>query len=187
MRNKSQGELCSARNGLAYVWFRIKGRPRNGIFGFGRTRNGTRAKKRKRGEERGRKETGFPSFLLHPLPALLLSRSLTLAPRSLLWKRTEMLATQARNGWKLHLVLTWYPDHSTSTYFCRCVCKALVKAAVPGVPWDLRKNTLSAVGLVRRGETLILQKYKHNVNRLNVKQHYKITYCIRQNELQFIT
>ena len=103
VRNKSQGVLCSARNGLACVasvsvWFRSRERPKNGIFGFGRRRNGTRANKLKRGEGRGRKETGFPSFLLHPLPALLLSRSLTLAPRSLLRNRTEMLATQARNG-----------------------------------------------------------------------------------------
>ena len=42
----------------------------------------------------------FPSFLPHPLPALLLTpffaRSLTLAPRSLLLNRTETLATQAK-------------------------------------------------------------------------------------------
>ena len=42
----------------------------------------------------------FPSFLPHPLPALLLTpffaRSLTLVPRSLLLNRTETLATQAR-------------------------------------------------------------------------------------------
>ena len=41
----------------------------------------------------------FPSFLPHPLPALLLApfftRSLTLVPRSLLLNRTETLATQA--------------------------------------------------------------------------------------------
>ena len=41
----------------------------------------------------------FPSFLPHPLPALLLaplfSRSLTLVPRSFLLNRTETLATQA--------------------------------------------------------------------------------------------
>ena len=43
----------------------------------------------------------FPSFLPHPLPALLLApffaRSLTLVPRSLLLNRTETLATQAMN------------------------------------------------------------------------------------------
>ena len=42
----------------------------------------------------------FPSFLPHPLPALLLaplfSRSLTLVPRSFRLNRTETLATQAR-------------------------------------------------------------------------------------------
>ena len=42
----------------------------------------------------------FPSFLPHPLPALLLTpffaRSLTLAPHSLLLNRTETLATQAK-------------------------------------------------------------------------------------------
>ena len=47
----------------------------------------------------------FPSFLPHPLPALLLAlfvaRSLTLVPRSLLLNRTETLATQARNLPKL--------------------------------------------------------------------------------------
>ena len=41
----------------------------------------------------------FPSFLPHPLPALLLApffaRSLTLVPRSLLLNRTETPATQA--------------------------------------------------------------------------------------------
>ena len=45
-------------------------------------------------------EGRIPSFLPHPLPALLLepffARSLTLVPRSLLLNRTEMLATQAR-------------------------------------------------------------------------------------------
>jgi len=42
----------------------------------------------------------FPSFLPHPLPALLLTpffaRCLTLVPRSLLLNRTETLATQAK-------------------------------------------------------------------------------------------
>ena len=44
----------------------------------------------------------FPSFLPHPLPALLLApfvaRSLTLIPRSLLLNRIETLATQARSN-----------------------------------------------------------------------------------------
>ena len=101
------------------VWFPSKERPRNGILGFGRARNQTRAKKWKWGEGEGEgKEwnsgmTGqvsgfqnpgvclqaFPSFLPHPLPSLLLTpfsaRSLTLVPRSLLLNRTETLATQA--------------------------------------------------------------------------------------------
>ena len=46
----------------------------------------------------------FPSFLPHPLSALLLvpffARSLTLLPRSLLLNRTETLATQAITAWK---------------------------------------------------------------------------------------
>ena len=46
-------------------------------------------------------EQRIPSFLPHPLPALLLepffARSLTLVPRSLLLNRTETPATQARN------------------------------------------------------------------------------------------
>ena len=44
----------------------------------------------------------FPSFLPHPLPALLLTplfaRCLTLVPHSLLLNRTETLATQAKLG-----------------------------------------------------------------------------------------
>ena len=44
----------------------------------------------------------FPSFLPHPLPALLLApffaRSLTLVPRSLFLHRTETLATQANSS-----------------------------------------------------------------------------------------
>ena len=44
----------------------------------------------------------FPSFLPHPLPALLLAlffpRSLTLVPRSLLLNRTETVATPATLG-----------------------------------------------------------------------------------------
>ena len=46
-------------------------------------------------------EGRIPSFLPHPLSALLLepffARSLTLVPRSLLLNRTETPATQARN------------------------------------------------------------------------------------------
>ena len=54
------------------VWFRSKERPRSGIFGFGRAKNGTR--------------------VLAPFFA----RSLTAVPRFLHLNRTETLATQAR-------------------------------------------------------------------------------------------
>ena len=56
------------------------------------------------GQEGGSQNPGvclqaFPSFLPHPLPALLLTpffaQSLTIVPRSLLLNRTETLATQA--------------------------------------------------------------------------------------------
>ena len=47
-------------------------------------------------------QQAFPSFLPHPLPALLLApffaRSLTLVPRSLFLHRTETLATQANSS-----------------------------------------------------------------------------------------
>ena len=80
------------------VWFRGKEKPRNGILGFGGARNETRAKKWKWGGGGG--EGRKPSFLPHPLPALLFApffaRSLTLVPRSLLLNRTETLATQAK-------------------------------------------------------------------------------------------
>ena len=76
--------------------FRLVSEQRNteeGDFRFWPRENETRAKKWKRGR--------FPSFLPHPLPALLLeplfSRSLTLVPRSFLLNRTETLATQAMN------------------------------------------------------------------------------------------
>ena len=50
----------------------------------------------------------FPSFLPHPLPALLLTpffaRSLTLVPRSLLLNRTETLAMQACHTWPFRIV-----------------------------------------------------------------------------------
>ena len=47
--------LIKARVASVSVWFRSKERPRNGILGFGRTRNETKAKNECRG--RGRKET----------------------------------------------------------------------------------------------------------------------------------
>ena len=57
----------------------------------------------------------FPSFLPHPLPALLLaplfSRSLTLVPRSFLLNRTETLATQA----------TWVTNYLSNRGFLTCL------------------------------------------------------------------
>ena len=80
-----------------FVWFRSNERPRNGILGFGRARNETRANKWRGGGGGGGER--FPCFLPHPLLALLLApflaRSWTLVPRSLLPNRTETLATQA--------------------------------------------------------------------------------------------
>ena len=68
-------------------------RPCNGIFGFGRAKNVTRAKKWKRGE--GKEGNAFPYFLPRRLPVLLLAPifawSLTLVPRSLLRNQTESL------------------------------------------------------------------------------------------------
>ena len=50
-------------------------------------------------QNRGVCQQAFPSFLPHPLPALLLAsffaRSLSLVPHSLLLNRTQTLATQA--------------------------------------------------------------------------------------------
>ena len=95
---------------LRYLWPLSKERQRNGIFGFGRARNDTRAKKKwKRGEGRGRGRGSNP--MAHPLPALLLAlffaRSLTLVPCSLFWNRTETLATQAKCVPTLTLTNCW--------------------------------------------------------------------------------
>ena len=82
------------------VWFQTKERRRNGIFGFGRARNETRAKKvgGGGGGDEGR------SLLPHPLPALLLAPffalSLTLVPRSLLRNQKETIATRALGATK---------------------------------------------------------------------------------------
>ena len=69
------------------VWFWSKERPRNGILGFGRTRNETRA---------------TPLFYLCHL---------TLVPRSFLLNRTETLAMQAGHAWPFRTVRSdrqWY-------------------------------------------------------------------------------
>ena len=82
-RDECRGVLIQACVASVSVWFRSKERPKNGIFCFGRARNGTRAKI-------------FPTlptpskFPFNPLPALSLTpfftRSLTLV--SLSWLRT---------------------------------------------------------------------------------------------------
>ena len=63
----------------------------------------------------------FPSFLPHPLPALLLApffaRSLTLVPSSLFLHRTETLATQATSS---QVLLQIRIEHKE--YIChRCI------------------------------------------------------------------
>ena len=76
-------------------------------------------------------EGRIPSFLPHPLPALLLepffARSLTLVPRSLLLNRTETPATQVRNDtackrpmWRQRLqhYPLWRPFTMTDDVFC---------------------------------------------------------------------
>ena len=68
------------------VWFRSKERPRNGILGFGRARNETRAKK------------------CHFSRGLWLSFSFF---GSLLLNRTETLATQANHYWPIWTLLLY--------------------------------------------------------------------------------
>ena len=80
------------------LWFRSK-KDRGRRLSVLTAREMKREQKNERvGRGRGRKER-FPSFLPHPLPALLLApffaRSLTLVPHSLLLNRTKTLATQA--------------------------------------------------------------------------------------------
>ena len=77
------------------VWFRSKER----LGGTGFSVLAAREMKQAPKKESGGRGRGFPSFLPHPLSALLLALyfapSLTLVPRTLLLKRTETLATQA--------------------------------------------------------------------------------------------
>ena len=97
------------------VCFQTKERRRNGIFGFGRARNETRAKKS--GEGGGGGEEGR-SLLPHPLPALLLAPffalSLTLVPRSLLRNQKETIATRALGATKWDSISNefWVPSYS---------------------------------------------------------------------------
>ena len=78
-RDECRGVLIQACVASVSVWFRSKERPRNGIFGLGRARNGTRAKKI---------PNPFHRLFFNPLPALSLApfftRSLTLVSLSLL-------------------------------------------------------------------------------------------------------
>ena len=95
--NGSTSQVCITLTCIpsVSVWFWSNERPRNGILGFGRARNETKSQKMKEGGGGER----LPSFIPHPLPALLLApffaRSWTLVPRSLLPSRTETLTTQA--------------------------------------------------------------------------------------------
>ena len=67
------------------VWFRSKERPRNGAFGFGRARNGTRAKLWTKGEAKGKDNLSSPppprSFTLDILHAVFDSGSSLFAPK----------------------------------------------------------------------------------------------------------
>ena len=64
---KCMGSVRLASVASFSVWFRSKERPWSEIFGFGRARNGTRAKKRKRrgGEGEGRKTLSPLSYSRH--------------------------------------------------------------------------------------------------------------------------
>ena len=99
--NRRYGEkVCADGSILRSKRFRLvseqrktKERDFHVVFGFGRAKKGTRAKKWSGGRGRGRKEGFLPFF---PTPSLLFySPPLTLLPRSLLRNRTETLATQA--------------------------------------------------------------------------------------------
>ena len=86
------------------VWFREQ----REIFGFGRARNETKAKKTKRGKGEGR-EGRFPSFLPHPSP---LNRAIFRALSLLVLCSTETLATEAMPGCKTVLVHSSTVDRS---------------------------------------------------------------------------
>ena len=78
----------------------MKREPKSERGGRGRGRKETLADKPLDFENLRSPANAAPSFLPHPLPALLLaplfSWSLTLVPRSFLLNRTETLATQAK-------------------------------------------------------------------------------------------
>ena len=68
----------------------------------------------------------FPSFLPHPLPALLLTpffvRCLTLVPRSFLLNRTETLATQANKFKAKDFLVGFYVTQCPATRFYCSLC-----------------------------------------------------------------
>ena len=70
---------CVAR---VSIWFRTKERPSNGILGFGRARNETRAKKWKWGEGEGKAPPLSRSFTCAIFRAVFDSRSSFFAPKA---------------------------------------------------------------------------------------------------------
>ena len=82
---------------------------------------------------KSRRLSAFPSFLLQPLPALLLApffaRSLTLVPRSFLLNRTETLATQASNCFIIHSKYFSVLKNLTSSKVFSNICLYLVKVS----------------------------------------------------------
>ena len=70
---------CVAR---VSIWFRTKERPSNGILGFGRARNETRAKKWKWGEGEGKAPPLSRSFTCAIFRAVFGSRSSFFAPKA---------------------------------------------------------------------------------------------------------
>lgn len=120
------------------VWFLSKDleRLKNGIFGLGCPRNGTRAKKWKRGEGEG-KEGNLPYLSSPPLLALLFApfftRFLTLVPRSLHLNRTETLATQAIFLRVLSWAWTLTQVSTTGVYTVACIKDNLHRPPVHSV------------------------------------------------------
>ena len=130
--------LCSfkyvvARVGSVSVWFRpSKGRPRNGIFGLDRAKNGARAQKWKRGEGKKENRRQTPSPLFYS--PHFFARSLTLLPRSLLRNCTETLATQAYYAGK-PVTNGLEPDKNGRTLF---LLGHMIKAAICCVESQLK-------------------------------------------------
>ena len=88
----------------------------------------------------------FPSFLSHPLSALLLApffaRSLTLIPRSLLLNRTETLATQAIFGREA-------ADRERSRERSTCLAyRVFICISFRPAPYEIRRRTFLKVQVV---------------------------------------